>query len=58
MKCKVYTQEEIREQICEYLKDCNEEVFMNVAKVCFEKQCPEFEQEKDECGFRKISMFD
>lgn len=56
MKTKNYTQEEIREQICEFLKDCDEDTFMKVTQVCFGHLCPEFEKEVDKRGFRLISM--
>lgn len=53
---KIYTQEQIREQIAEFLKDCDEETFMKVTQTCFPWACPEFEKEKDARDFRKISM--
>ena len=58
MKTKIFTQEQIREKIVEFLKDCDEETFMKVTQTCFAWACPEFEQESDERGFRKISMVD
>lgn len=57
IKYKIYTQEQIREQIAEFLKDCDEDKFMEVAKICFGPETPMFEQELCDKGFRKISMF-
>jgi hypothetical protein len=58
MRYKVYTQEQVREKIAEFLKDCSEEDFMRVTNICFGISHPMFEEERDERGFRKISMFD
>jgi hypothetical protein len=58
MKFKNYTQEEVRLQIAEYLKDCSEEDFKKVVEICFKWRGPEFTKERDEKGFRFINMLE
>lgn len=55
---KNHTQEEVRLQIAEFLKDCTEEEFMKVVKICFNWRDPEFQKEKCEKGFRLINMLE
>lgn len=56
MKLKTYTQEEIRLQICELLKDCSNDDFMKVTKVLMGDLNPNFSKEKCSSGFPLIEM--
>ena len=56
MKTKRYTQEEVRLQIAEYLKDCSDDEFMAVTLLLFKDRAPEFIKIKCERGFRLIEM--
>lgn len=55
-KTKKFTQEEIRLQIAELMKDCSEVEFMKVVKVLMGYTNPVFLDEKCERGFRLIEI--
>ena len=53
---KNFTQEEVRLQISEVLKDCSVEEFMNVTKILFADRDPVLQNVECDRGFRLINM--
>ena len=53
---KTLTQESMRLEIAEYLKDCETDEFMKVVEICFGDYHPKLTDSKDDRGFHKIEI--
>lgn len=52
----ILTQEQMRLELCEFLKDCETETFMKVVRICFREFGPKCIKDKDDRGFSKIEI--
>ena len=55
---RIATQEQLRLEISEILKDCSEDKFFTILQIAFGKTEVAFLSEKDEKGFQKIVVYD